>query len=204
MGFCEITDIENLLQIDIAADDGSCLRAIEEATAAIQNYCNQEIEEIEGDEITLDIWEPRYTLLLPELPIQEIDSVIEDGDILVAGDDEDYVLGQYGQLIRRGRKWKTGPQIVTITYTHGYATLPDDIVAICTRAAARTYQAGLRSSEAEGVPGVSSKTLGDFSVSYYVSGAGGGVGEGVMGVSGSRMLLLSEKDMLNKYRHRGA
>jgi len=50
------------------------------------------------------------------------------------------------------------------------------------------------------VPGVASKGLGDYSVSF-ASEAGGGVGEGLMGVSGARMLLLSEKDILDRYRY---
>jgi len=35
----------------------------------------------------------------------------------------------------------------------------------------------------------------------YASEVGGGVGEGLMGVSGARMLLLSEKDILDRYRY---
>ena len=50
--------------------------------------------------------------------------------------------------------------------------------------------------------GVSNMALGDYQVGY-ASEAGGGVGEGVMGVSAARMLLLSEKDILNRYRHIG-
>jgi len=66
---------------------------------------------------------------------------------------------------------------------------------VCTRAAARAYQAGLRSADADGIPGVASKSLGDFSVSFAGEGA-----EGVMGASAARMLLLSEKDILDRYR----
>ncbi|MFO7740822.1 MAG: phage head-tail connector protein [Anaerolineae bacterium] len=200
MGFCTVEDVENLLQIEIEADDASCLRAIEEATEAIKNYCHQEIEQVTDDEYTFDV--PGFyhkKLFLPELPVTDVKSVVEDGEALDEGDDEDYQLGRDGVLHRIDDYWEKGVQIVTVTYTHGYTTLPDDVVAVCTRAAARVYQAGLRASEAEGVPGVASKSLGDFSVSY--TSGGGGVGEGVMGVSGSRMLLLSEKDMLDRYRY---
>jgi len=50
--------------------------------------------------------------------------------------------------------------------------------------------------------GVANMALGDYQVGY-ASEAGGGIGEGVMGVSAARMLLLSEKDILNRYRHIG-
>lgn len=199
--FCAVRDVEDLLQFEITTEEhmASCARAIEEATAAIKNYCHQTIELVEDDEITLDVWAPRWNLVLPEMPVVSVASVVEDGETLVEGDDEDYVLAQYGQLIRRGARWEVGPQIVTVTYTHGYATLPDDVVAVCTRAAARAFQAGLRANEMEAVPGVASKSLGDFSVSYAAEGAA----QGQMGVSGARMLLLSEKDMLDNYRYVG-
>jgi len=197
--FCTVQDVENLLQIEItdAAKIASCERAIAEATETIRNYCHQYIEWVAADVITLDC-AGGTRLFLPELPVTEVTEVIEDEEVL--DEDDDYKLGQHGILHRVGQDWAAGIQIVTITYPHGYATLPDDLVAVATRAAARGFQAGLKSSETEGEPGVAAKSLGDFSVSY-ASEAGGGVGEGLMGVSGARMLLLSEKDILNRYRY---
>jgi len=198
--FCTKQDVENLLQIEISDKDkiASCARAIAEATEAIRNYCHQYIELVSDDEITLDC-AGGSRLFLPELPVISVSSVVEDDETLTV--DDDYKLGQYGILHRVDYDWEAGIQIITIIYTHGYATpLPDDIVAVATRAAARVFQAGLKASETDGVPGVASMGLGDYSVSY-ASEAGGGVGEGLMGVSGARMLLLSEKDMLDRYRY---
>ena len=79
-------------------------------------------------------------------------------------------------------------------------TIPDDVVGVCTRAAARAYQAGLAAAAVGAVSGVASMTLGDYSFSLG-TGAGGGAGEGIMGASAARMLLLSEKDILNRYRY---
>lgn len=199
--FCTVDDVRELLQLDIAEVDqiASCQRAITAATAAIRNYCHQYLELVEDDEWTFDVRPARWNLLLPELPVVEVSEVVEDGEPLVAGADEDYQLSLYGQLWRVGRRWKAGVQIVAVTYSHGYATIPDDVIDVATRAAARAFQAGLRAADSDGVPGVASKGLGDFSVSF-VGETGGGVGEGVMGASAARMLLLSEKDMLDKYR----
>jgi hypothetical protein len=202
--FCTVADVRDFLQVDV--DEAAAMRAIVEATAAIRNYCRQWIELVEDEEITLDVMQPRSNLLLPELPVVEVSEVIEDGELLVDG--EDYMLAQYGQLMRLAggngsySRWAQGVQIVVVTYTHGYDTLPDDVVAVATRAASRAYQAGLFADDTSGVPGVASKSLGDYSVSY-TSGSGGGVGEGMLGASAARMLLLSEKDMLNKYRIKG-
>ena len=54
----------------------------------------------------------------------------------------------------------------------------------------------------EAVVDVRAKSLGDFSVSYG-SEQGGGSSEGTMGASGARMLLMSEKDILDNYRIKG-
>jgi len=201
-GFCTFEDVEHLLQVAIstAAQISSIIRAIEEATAAIQNYTHQEIQQSVDDAITLDVAGNSTRLYLPELPVTAVASVVEDGETLTEGSDEDYQLGQWGVLHRVSGNWAAGVQIVTVTYTHGYATIPDDVAAVCTRAAARAYQAGLRASEMDGVPGVQAESLGDHSITYSSEG-GGGIGEGVLGASASRMLLLSEKDMLNRYRY---
>lgn len=193
MLFCTVQDIADFLQIEV--DEPAAMRAITEATIAIKNYCHQEIELVEDDEITLDVGERKTKLFLPELPVVELSEVIEDGELLT--EDDDYKLGQWGILYRMpsGAIWAEGIQIVTMIYTHGYAEIPQDIVSVCTRAASRAYQAGLLSADSEGVPGIASKALGDFSVSFQPSGS-----EGTMGASAARFLLQSEKDLLNRYR----
>ena len=196
--FATAADVEALLQItlDTVAKATAVERALGAATAAIRNYTKQHLSRVAGDTVTLDS-AGGHRLLLPELPVISVAAVVEDGAALTAG--TDYKLGQHGILYRLNRPWACGIQIVQVTYTHGYDPLPDDIVDVATRAAARVYQAGLRAAEDDGVPGVSSKSLGDFSVSF-ASDAGGGVGEGMMGASAARPLLLSEKDLLNRYR----
>jgi len=193
--FCAIADVSDFLQIEISDADkvASCQRAITEATAAIRNYCRQYIELVEDDEHTFDVRPARWNLLLPEVPVVEVSSVVEDGETLTA--DDDYQVDNSGQIWRVSRRWTAGIQIVVVTYTHGYETIPDDVIGVCTRAASRAYQAGLKAEDAAGVPGIASKALGDFSVSFTGDGA-----EGVMGASAARMLLLSEKDVLDKYR----
>lgn len=204
MGFCTVADIEAFLQITVS-NAAAANRAIDEATAAIKGYCRQIIEEVEDDEYTFDVGALQWNLILPEMPVTEVSLVVEDGETLVAN--TDYKLANYGNLVRlctdgaTRARWKEGIQIVTVTYTHGYAAadIPEIIQAICTRAASRAYQAGLKASDLDGVPGVVSKTLGDFSVTFG-SEQGGGVSEGVMGASAARLLLMSEKDALNEFR----
>ena len=195
--FATVQDVEDFLQVEIGSEQESAVeRALREATAAIRNYCRQHLSLVTDDTITLDC-AGGSRIFLPELPVIAVSNVVENGKTLTAG--VDYRLGQHGILHRIGRPWTAGVQVITVTYSHGYSTVPDDIVAVCTRAAARAFQAGLRAAESGAVPGVASKSLGDFSVSYQ-SDVGGGVGEGVLGASAARFLLMSEKDILDRYR----
>jgi len=197
IGFCTLVDLEQFLQVDIDDADkvASANRAIVEATVAIQNYCRQQIELAEDEEITLDS-AGGTRVFLPELPVIDVSVVVEDDETLDV--DDDYKLGQHGILHRVGAYWTSGIQIVQITYSHGYATIPDDVVSICARAAARAYQAGLRAAEVEGVPGVASKSLGDYAVAFGAEA--GGSQEGVLGASAAPILLRSEKRILDRYR----
>jgi hypothetical protein len=198
--FATVTDIEAFLQLAITTpvQIASAEMALKDATAAIRNYCRQFLEHVTGETIVLDS-PGGARLFLPELPVLSVSSVVEDGELLVVTDD--YKLGQHGILHRIGQKWLAGIQVIEITYSHGYTIsgIPDDITAVCVRAASRAYQAGLKAADSTGIPGIASKSLGDFSVSFQ-SEAGGGTGEGVLGASAARLLLLSEKDILNAYR----
>lgn len=189
--FCSVQDVETFLQIEV--DETSATQAIEQATAIIQNYCAQTISYVEDDEVTLDVLGETQKIILPELPVVEIASVVEDDEEL---DEDEYTLGQYGILWRVGQNWTPGIGIVTVTYTHGYETIPDDIRAVCTRIAARIYQAGLQAKETAGVPGIASMSLGDYSISFQSPGASAGL----LGASAAKTLLADEKELLWRYR----
>lgn len=201
--FANVSDIENVLQISISDPDqiASAEFALTLASAAVRIYTRQYIELVNDETITRDSTGRGSRIYLPELPVVSVSQVIEDGDTLIA--DTDFKLGEWGILHRLSNgkqvssvRWAKGIQVISITYSHGYSTIPDAIIGVTARAASRAYQAGLKSAEDEGVPGIASKSLGDYSVSYATPSGG----EGIMGVSASRMLLLSEKDILDHYR----
>lgn len=198
--FALVADIEAFLQVEISSDPVktvSAQAALRDASAAIRNYTRQFLELVEDEKITLDSGGgPR--IYLPELPVVEVSSVVEDGDALT--DQDDFKLGQFGILHRIGKRWKSGIQIIEIIYSHGYTTIPDDLISVCVRAASRFYQAGLKAAVDEAIPGIASKSLGDFSVSYSGDASSN---DGLMGASGARFLLYSEKDILNRYRVKG-
>ncbi len=194
--FCTVDDLEAFLQVVIADDNASAVAAIGAASAAIQNHCRQTISQVAADVLTLTVPAYRRTILLPEQPVTAVASIVEDGTTLVVG--TDYQWTRSGILTRVGRSWATGWQDVVITYTHGYATIPDDLKDICVRAAARAYQAGLRASAAGGISGIASEQLPDYSVSFTPETASGAASS--LGASAAPILLQSERDMLARYR----
>ena len=207
MGFCTLIDMKRLLQIEIPAEKiESAERAISVSTAAIQNYCEQELQISVDDTATFD-GTRRTKLILPQIPVVNVTSVVEDDDTLTVTDD--YILGANGYLHRISAYWAIGIQNITVTFTHGYripddgllvgSLLPNDVIDVCTRASVRIYQAGLRAASVSGVPGVAALSLGDYSVNYG-SEQSSGAGEAVLGVSASPMLLRSEKEILDHYR----
>jgi len=197
-GFCTAADVAGFLQITIAADSAPVLRAIREASAAIQNYCRQLIMEVTDDEYTFDVRPLWDRLFLPELPVGEVTEVVENGVTLVDG--TDYKLGRDGILYRVGAYWYPGIQTVIVTYSHGYVTTPEDVLSVCTRAAARAYQAGLGAAALAGVAGVKGQTIGDYSVTY---GGDSSASDNMLGASAAVILLPSEKGLLSHYRMKG-
>lgn len=193
-----VADLELVLQQSI---EGEARLAAAEfglmaVSAAVRNYTGQYLSRVVADIITLDC-RGGPLLFLPELPVISVSSVVENGVALVVT--TDYKLIANGILVRRPAwwRWYADIQAITVTYTHGFDPIPDDIVAVVARAASRLYQAGLRAEDTEGILGVASKSLGDFSVSYA---AEAGAAEGMMGASGARLLTLSEKELLNLYK----
>lgn len=192
----KVVDMELVLMRPITDADevASAQFALAVVSQAVRNYCNQQLDLVLGDTITLLSPGGKF-IFLPELPVISVATVREAGTLLTVT--TDYVLAEYGVLARQGRRvWSTTSPGVVVTYSHGYATIPDDIVGVVARAASRLFQAGLRAEETAGVLGIASKSLGDYSVSYTAEGAA----EGSMGASGARILAMSEKDLLNRYR----
>lgn len=196
MGFCSVSDVSTFLGKTLLVTDVQALQAIAEATAVIQNYCNQALLQVSTDVILLD-GTGSTKLFLPELPVATITSVEVDDVLLLA---TDYSLAENGVLWRLYGPWPVGARNIEVTYTHGYATIPDELKGVCYRSAARLYQAQLKAKKQDFISGLSSVSVGDWSEAYESDKAA--VGESDKGVSAARTLLLSEKDILNKYRYK--
>lgn len=156
--------------------------ALDLATGAIRNFTGQHIELVIDDTVTLD-GTGRSVLFLPETPVTEVTSITVAGTALA------YVSGNYeftwtpaGMVGRRGVSWGTEPQSIVVVYSHGYATIPDDVRSVCLSVAARGMSNPL---------GLRSESVGSYSYSVAVPATG---------VPTGLSLNDAEQDMLRSYR----
>lgn len=126
--FASLAELEAFLQTTydgaaaVAAD-----QALTMASASIQNETHQRIEAVANEVVTFAVRPRTYRLFLPELPVTGVSAVTIDGVALLV---TDYIVdSQTGVMHRRylvdwARTWES---TVAVTYSHGYAVIPDDI-----------------------------------------------------------------------------
>lgn len=184
-------------------------RLLAMASGMVRRYTRQTITQVVDDVVVLPgNW--GHTLTLPERPVQSVKSVVFAGGTTpntswkLVGDDlflgtggymPDYSgsmvgdqqlwgpAGSNGSPQVMGATWQ-GPQTqITVTYTHGYADVPQDIV---------NEVAGMVALQLSTSVGVTRERIGGYQVEY-LRGEGGG------------MALTDEtKSVLNFYRKRSA
>lgn len=118
---------------------------LELASAVIQEEAGQVIERVEDDVLTLR-GVPSRRLRLPERPVESVSGVVLAGETLDEGDHW-YLEGD--ELVRTGPVFGFWPSIgygfgnpdqeLVITYTHGFATIPGAIKAVCLEAVVRVW-----------------------------------------------------------------
>jgi hypothetical protein len=141
--------------------------------SAIRSYCGWHVApEVEGDIFYTEAGRIyQRHLWLPSLKVAEITSVVDEGTTLTA---EEYDWSDTGYLERRSGYWSTRPRQIFVTYTHGYAEIPADIVGIAVAVADRSINAP---------GGIVRQSTGPFSVERLKAA-----------------LLEDEKSVLDKYR----
>lgn len=151
------TELAGYLQRDL--DTYSATQALNIASRAIRDFCGWEISEETVTAKVLDTYGER-SIWLPTLLLTAVSSVVEKGVTLTVATDFDWTA--YGRLIRSGR-WPNEARSVTVTYTHGYTTVPDSVKGVCLAVAGRRYQnpSALRS-----------QTVGAVSESYVIPASG--------------------------------
>lgn len=190
--FATEAELEAYTGSSIATDRATLL--LDAATAAIQAYCRQSFTQA----TTTAVFPGTFTsaLVLPERPVTAVtlvkigdttltvdtDYVWDGAHTLYRGTKVDGVLSVNGPdyLIDGWGDWGGPGAQVTVVYSHGFASIPNDVKGVCLALAARS----LTSPD-----GVNSESVGSYSVSYSRTG-------------GAVSLLTEEKALLNRYRRR--
>ncbi|MEU3665750.1 hypothetical protein [Streptomyces virginiae] len=123
--------------------------ALASASAVIRSWTRQSITQVIDDVVTLRVLHD-YELILPQRPVASVSQVRVNGLTLL-----DWVLS--GDRLLRTGGWRRlpgtttypDPGLVEVTYTHGYAEIPDEVRAVCIDLAAMTLTnpGGLRERE---------------------------------------------------------
>lgn len=161
--FISYNDLATFLGTDLSADDAARAEAIiAAASEIIRAYTRQTITQGTTTADLPGTW--TSDLDLPERPVTAVSAVSANGTPLTVN--ADYYWNDRGTL-RRGAAFDTplastaswgGPQAtVTVTYTHGYATIPQAIKSVCLAIAARVFS---------NPAGLAGEMLGTYQVQY--------------------------------------
>lgn len=132
---------------------------LKDASAKVRRISGQQISQAASSvRLTPDSWGGGYGVFLPQYPVTDVSAVVDD-----FGNPVD-VTWQPGTNFLQ--TW--GP--VTVTYTHGYDPVPDDIVAVVCQIVGRAVTTPVDNT------GVTSETLGSYSYTLGSAAAAGPLG----------------------------
>jgi hypothetical protein len=112
--------------LPVAADDPKLLAALAAASSRFRGAVRHQVTLVEDDQVVLD-GTGRESLLLPAAPVVEVAEVQLDGDVLPV---DGFSWSRDGFLRRAGGCWPDRLGSVHVTYSHGYATVPEDIAEV--------------------------------------------------------------------------
>lgn len=150
MAFATVQEFANYMQADVQTSAAE--PALEAATSMIQTETGQHFYLVADDVLTIPS-EGSSLIRLPQRPVLSIASVtsrylgetaetprLADMDYIASGSTLRWAAGSY---YRSNPRWSSlgwdWPEFVTVTYTHGYATIPMDVQYACLAMAAEFY-----------------------------------------------------------------
>lgn len=186
----DIADLADLRGVDPDDEDHQALQALAQASAFFRSYTGKVITVVEDDEQVLTgTWD--NLLKLPQRPVISVSAVARrrGSETVDTEDVAPYSLLR-DHLYRYGG-WGGPEAIVTVTYTHGFEVIPDDVRATVLSMAARAY-AGFQATSA----GQSGSVVREKIVNYEVQ-----YGETSTSTeTSSSGVRADEQSVLDKYR----
>lgn len=126
-------------------DEARATIELESASAIIQAYCDASLTPVNGETVTVPLYSG-HTANVPGYPVTSVDSVqVKDfSGSWQTLDGSNYNWDAAGSVWLTLPWWKIEPAIkpygyVQVTYSYGYAIVPDAVKAVCLSLAARTY-----------------------------------------------------------------
>lgn len=147
--------------LGIADTDPKLTSALAAASRRFRGAVRHPVTLVSSDSITLD-GNGTQSLLLPAAPVVSVESVELDGEALVLN--TDYEWSADGYLRCLSGYWPNRLRCIALTYTHGYAMIPEDIQEVVLDQARAIYAI---------TPGVQQKTVGSQSVTFGAQAATG-------------------------------
>ena len=186
MALCTSADVESIVQINYntALQTDITNTFIPYVESAIKRFLGYDPELNTNIVETFDGKE-RTHLFLKVTPVNSVASIVEDGFTLTEGNENDYVVfKEEGYIVKTGHsRWSDAKyQNVVVTYSGGFATIPDVIRFTCARAAGRILNNTLQLSSLQpkenidshksdtsndgNFYAVNSESVGDLSLTY--------------------------------------
>lgn len=133
--FATSDELASRLGVEFSSEDSTRADGLlETASGLIKDVAKQDLELVEDDVLTRrGVNADRFRL--PQRPVEAVTLVKLDGETLAA--DEYYLAGD--QLVKTTGVWGSPLQELEVTYTHGYAAMPESLKAICIEAVVRVW-----------------------------------------------------------------
>jgi hypothetical protein len=154
------------IQQSLSDTDASALLMLSIASGMVRDYLQQQLSLLVGDVLITDL--VNNEVFLPEFPVTAV-SLVEtfDGTVWTTADIKTYTvskrLGIISTIPYSGVIWPTKPETWRVTYSHGFAAIPDALVGVCLGVAARAYASPA---------GVDSERIGGYQVKYGMESEG--------------------------------
>lgn len=133
--------VKQYLRVATTTDDDLLIQLINACSAAIENYCRRKFK---AQTITEEYDGTNHKYInLKSYPVANVSAVSVDGTAVASNS---YVCKkETGVLVRKGGKWAAGDVNVSVTYTAGFITIPDDLELACKIYVNSIYKADVQS-----------------------------------------------------------
>jgi hypothetical protein len=162
-----IDDLNHFSQLAIDPSDTAAAFLLKVASGMVRRYLDQDITATANDVALCD--PVGHCVLLPQMPVQSV-SLLEttiDGTIWTTVAPASYTVSKRAGVVAArpwtGTQWGSDPESWRVTYTHGYATVPDELKGIVCSIAARFYSTP---------SGIDMERTGQRQVKYNLESAG--------------------------------